>query len=329
MKTHKNNKIIGLSLVVGISFRLSAYAQDFTPDLGDLLDKQAMLQRVTVAKPTYSINSFMASEPPTQGSELTKWSVASYSGQYGFGYTHSYLNGSATKKNGGALSLLIHAPYKFMLSPGLGVSGSSVESLSGSDTAQSLSISPSIQISRDFFQAVTTNFLNGKLTVLGKIGYTAADSSSLIGVKPAFSQMDGWAFGGGFKYTVNATPDLQISLSPNYSYNQNETVNIPLGTTSRTHQGNLSMKLGFNDTISCISSNLVVSGFGSWLHSINFSTAPGQVESHQDWAQFGGDLMYTWNTSKGKFSLDAGYSYDAFNSSYFTHAITLQLKHTF
>ncbi|MDD5164921.1 MAG: hypothetical protein PHG25_00055 [Candidatus Pacebacteria bacterium] len=327
MKTNNGNcRIIITCLVVFNLWVIRCKAQDFTPDLADQWNQQFLLQNKVISGPAPSPSQILLMQNPnlnppqteTNESEWEQWSLKTFSVQYGFGFTHSFQNGSHTKKNSGTLSTMFSAPFGFTLSPSLAVSGSSVESLSGSDTSQSISINPSLQIGHD----VTTNLFGGKLSVFGKTGYTATDSSSGLGAKPAFSQMSGWAWGGGANYAIDATTNLQVSLSPSYTYNQNQTVNVPLGTTTSTFQGNVAVKLGLAYKIS---PKWGVSTYGTWLRNINFSTAPGQSETHQDWARFGGDVIYSWN----KASLDLGYSYDAFNSSYFTHAVTLQLKFKF
>ncbi len=307
------------------------FAQDFAPDLGDQLNKQIIIQNETIPpQQSYTNLALIRVQGVAPANPWLQWSTSSYSLQYAFGYNHSFLNGSVTKKDGGVISFIASAPYGFILLPSLTVSGSDIDSISGSETSDTLSIGPSIQIGHNLFPTTIAHFMNGAFTLYGNLGYTAADTGSLVGTQPAFSQMAGWAFGANAQYSVNLTKDLKLSLAPGYTYNNNQTVNIPASSTTSTFQGNVKVKLGANYTFSWISKNLVLSPAATWLRSINFSLAPGQSEGYQDWAEFGTDLMYSWVNTRGHtLSLDANYAYDAFNTTYYSYTVGLQLKYSF
>jgi hypothetical protein len=71
----------------------------------------------------------------------------------------------------------------------------------------------------------------------------------------------------------------------------------------------------------------MVSGFATWVRDINFSLPAGQSSSYQDFAQFGGGV--TWNLPQAfskNLKFVGNYSYTAFNSSYFSHLVSLGLQ---
>lgn len=322
---------MALILTVFFSWVASTFAQDnFQPDLFDRQRENDLFFRSKTAPgnaPTLTTdqtgNAFMPTMavrnvPEESPNPFSNWSLVSDTFTYGYGYKHSFQDGSHTEKNNGSISVVINAPDRFSLQPSLGVSGSTVESTSGASTSDSLSVNPAIQIGNILF----TN-RNQKIGISGSVGYTATDNNSLTASKVAYSQASGWKWAGGFSYEYDPTTNSSISLSPSYSYTDNQTVNFPLGTTTETFQGNLSSKLKI---LYDLPGNWGGSAFGTWFHSINFSTAPGQSGGDQDWAQFGADLTYTW---RRKLNLDVGYSYEAFNTTYFTHAVSVQLSYKF
>jgi hypothetical protein len=239
-----------------------------------------------------------------------------FNATYGYNYKHSFIDGSSTEKNSGAMSLLINAPHSITLQPSLGISESGVKSISGSATTSSLGISPALQGGMTF---LSNSLPNQSLGVSGTLGYNAADSTYAPGQKLSYSQSSGWRWAGGLSYTYKLSPKFNISLSPSYSYNQGETVNYPKNTTSITYSGTFSAKLG---VVYRLNQSLTLSPYMTWFHSVAFSTPTGQNEQYQGWAQFGGDVTYNL-VSRCNFSV--GYAYEAFNTYYYTHSVSAGL----
>ena len=315
MKSMNHPRRVLLVLALALSSTTSLYAQI------DMYD----FSRIAATPPSQQIKSarinFMEnpSETNTPTTETNYFRITMVPMSADYNYQHSVLNGTKTMNYTGSIgaqATLDFISTNLTVMPLITVSSSSTESLAGADKSDSQTISPSAQIGYALINTTADKF-----RVTAATAYNQTENNFPATSKISYNQASGWKFSGGLDYQHNTESNkVVMALSPSYSYTESEKVNYPTGTTSSSHLVNLQTKASIQYNFS---KGFGISGYGTWLHSINLDLNPGQTDNDQDWAQFGGDIIYSFGV-KEAYALDVGYSYEAFNSAYFSHDISVK-----
>jgi hypothetical protein len=160
------------------------------------------------------------------------------------------------------------------------------------------------------------------------VSYSGINSDSTPGTKTAFTESSGWEFGVNGQIPVGKLFDFHDGYALNviggYAYNNQLSENLLSGGLTETYASDTDLGLQFQINNFWRSFSWSVSA--TWLHDINFSSAPGENTAYEDYARFATQLSYkpvAW------FKLNAGYQYVAFNTISYTHTATMSATFIF
>ena len=259
------------------------------------------------------------------------WITRDLGANYNYSRKHNKVSDTDTDTHSGAVSFFLDSQIGLSAKPAFKFSSGETGS-SGRGNSTSHAINPSFSIGLELLHLIKGEQYNPKeqatsVVLGGSFGYADVDKDTISSAGILSSTHIGtWNYGvllslghyfrRGDDEGVGA---LLGTVTPSYNYLDNRNADFSSSAITLTDSGVFSLagQLDF-----ALTSATKLTALATWNHDINQKVPSGGKSHFQDWAEFGGQFSAKLGPS---IKVKAGYSYEAFNTDYYTHKVIIAL----